>query len=323
MTRFRYDVVLHVDGGSEVLRPDDWFDWEDRDLSLTAVEEMLQREQPPVIGFREIPNSRVHSEYRALELIRPGEAGVKTVGDIREALRSEAGVAVVDPEDLWNVVERVGQYEAILSWAASGRQDRFDAVLRRVGPSDDRKIVSFVDPGRADSGVEHLTNDPQRAVQARRLAPELRDYLQNRLPAYMIPSTIMVVDELPLTPAGKVDRAGLPEPFARAPGEEDDTSPPSTDSERRMAAIWQEALGVDEISVYDNFFDLGGHSLLAMTVISKVEREIGKRFSPLELAAQRLGQLAALCDDRRDAETRPEKKRLVKRALNAMKTGLT
>jgi acyl carrier protein len=139
-------------------------------------------------------------------------------------------------------------------------------------------------------------------------APEPADMqqsLRTRLPAYMVPGTYVVLDALPRTPNGKLDRAGLPAPAsARAP-----LAPEAlraqTPFERRLAQIWQELLGVDEVSVRDNFFDLGGHSLLSMRVVVRLERETGVRVNPGELIVQTLGQVAQVCERMHAATAAP------------------
>ncbi|HSF42104.1 MAG TPA: amino acid adenylation domain-containing protein, partial [Thermoanaerobaculia bacterium] len=102
--------------------------------------------------------------------------------------------------------------------------------------------------------------------------PELREALRRRLPEALVPSLAMVLDALPLTPGGKVDRKALPEPEMAARRER---TAPRTPLEERLAAIWSDLLGVGEIGIEESFFDLGGHSLLALRVISRVREELG------------------------------------------------
>src|SRR3989442_814475 len=92
------------------------------------------------------------------------------------------------------------------------------------------------------------------------------------LPA--VPSAIVVLDELPLTPSGKVDRRALPAPFGPPVGTAA-AAAPRTPAERKVARVWEEVLGVDRVGAGDNFFDLGGHSLLATQVISRLRSALG------------------------------------------------
>ncbi len=98
----------------------------------------------------------------------------------------------------------------------------------------------------------------------------LRDYLGDRLPGYMIPAEFIRVDEFPLTPSGKVDRSGLPEPEGRRISRGGEYVAPETEVEEALASVWSEILGLDRVGVEDNFFELGGHSLLATRVVSRV-----------------------------------------------------
>jgi amino acid adenylation domain-containing protein len=101
---------------------------------------------------------------------------------------------------------------------------------------------------------------------------ELRWFAQERLPEHMVPSAFMLLDELPRTPQGKIDRRALPSPeqFRREPGEE--FVAPRTPTEEKVAEMWSELLGVERVGVNDNFFELGGHSLLATQLVSRLRQ---------------------------------------------------
>jgi len=108
-------------------------------------------------------------------------------------------------------------------------------------------------------------------------AGELKAWLANALPAYMVPTNYVMLDALPLTSNGKVDKKAL---LTYAGPEESDISfyiAPRTNVEKMLADIWSEYLGVKKVGIYDNFFELGGHSLIAVKVMTKIERLTGKR----------------------------------------------
>ncbi len=100
---------------------------------------------------------------------------------------------------------------------------------------------------------------------------QLREFLKQQLPDYMVPSTFVMLDSLPLTPNGKVDRRALPQPDVSVISREVKTIAPRTPTDELIVAIWSEVLGV-EVGINDNFFDLGGHSLLATQVISRLRK---------------------------------------------------
>ena len=150
-------------------------------------------------------------------------------------------------------------------------------VARQVNASDVR-LVAYVRFG------EH------EAVPAATLWAHLR----TTLPEYMVPSHLVAVQAMPLTPSGKVDRKALPEPFAE---HRTDAGPPPKllrgANESLLAAVWAELLGHDDIGPDDNFFDLGGHSLLVMQAVARMESRSGVTFSPKEVMFGTLAELAS------------------------------
>ena len=145
-----------------------------------------------------------------------------------------------------------GEIEAVLSEHEAVKET---AVLAKADPSGNKRLVAYVvaQPGQT---ADSLT---------------LGNFLKNRLPEYMVPSLVMLLDEMPLTPSGKVNRRGLPEPDESARTVVQEFVEPRTAVETIVAKVWQDILGVAKVGVNDNFFDLGGHSLLATQVISRLK----------------------------------------------------
>ena len=125
---------------------------------------------------------------------------------------------------------------------------------------------------------------------------DLRRYLATKLPSYMVPTRYMVLDEMPLSASGKIQRKALP-----SSGFQFVTSTPSDlpqgDTERKIAAVWREVLELECVGATDDFFDLGGHSLLAAKLVGRLSAEFGRRL-PLAtlLRAPTIRQLAAILD---------------------------
>ncbi|MEA5498288.1 non-ribosomal peptide synthetase [Limnoraphis robusta Tam1] len=116
------------------------------------------------------------------------------------------------------------------------------------------------------------------AVPFQEAAPtvgDLRHFLKERLPDYMVPSAFVILESLPLTPNGKVDRKLLPAPDLKSLIEKAEFIAPRTPTEELVASIWAEVLGVEKLSIHDNFFELGGHSLLATQLLSKLSSHLG------------------------------------------------
>jgi amino acid adenylation domain-containing protein/non-ribosomal peptide synthase protein (TIGR01720 family) len=129
------------------------------------------------------------------------------------------------------------------------------SVIARPGPSGQR-LLGYVTCHEAH-GAD--------------LVDTLKQHLRRTLPEYMVPASLIVLDELPLTVNGKLDQARLPEQAPRAAS----YVPPSGAIEPLLAAIWSELLGVDRVGSGDDFFELGGHSLLIPQVLSRVQRQFG------------------------------------------------
>ncbi|MGG0816164.1 amino acid adenylation domain-containing protein, partial [Paenibacillus alvei] len=131
-------------------------------------------------------------------------------------------------------------------------------VLVRSDSNGQKALCAYYTP---DTGAELAVN-------------VLRSALAQELPGYMIPSYFVELERLPLTPNGKIDRKALPAPEGEA-GSGTEYVAPRNELETKLAAIWQEVLGLaKEIGVHDNFFDIGGHSLRATTLVSKVHKEL-------------------------------------------------
>jgi acyl carrier protein len=122
---------------------------------------------------------------------------------------------------------------------------------------------------RSDRGGERRLVAYLVAVEGERLAG-LRAHAQAKLPDYMVPAVWVVLPALPMSTSGKVDRQALPDPTGERLDLEESYEPPRTGTERRLAGLWSEVLGLDHVGRQDNFLDLGGHSLLAMKLIGAI-----------------------------------------------------
>jgi amino acid adenylation domain-containing protein len=101
---------------------------------------------------------------------------------------------------------------------------------------------------------------------------ELATYLRTKLPDYMVPSAFVILDSIPLTPTGKIDRRGLPQPDKAAHDSNAPFVAPRSPIEREITDVWCEILGLERVGIYDNFFDLGGHSISATQIVARLQR---------------------------------------------------
>ena len=134
---------------------------------------------------------------------------------------------------------------------------RLAAVMLREDTPGDKRLVGYItaEPGSA----------PDPAA--------LRNSLSAALPEYMVPALIVLLDDMPVTPSGKISRRDLPAPEWQ--GDADKYEPPRNPVEETLAGLWQEILSVERTGIHDDFFDLGGHSLLATQLISRIRDTFG------------------------------------------------
>lgn len=134
-----------------------------------------------------------------------------------------------------------------------------------------------VTAGKDPKGDQCLVAYVVSSAETRPSGPALRRAIGEKLPAYMVPSTFVVLDALPLLPNGKVDRRALPAPEQTRLQLDQTFVAPRTPVESALATIWSELLGIEQVGVEDNFFELGGHSLLAMRLCAHIEKTFGRR----------------------------------------------
>ncbi|KYC42605.1 non-ribosomal peptide synthetase [Scytonema hofmannii PCC 7110] len=265
LTAFRYNVILHISaetvnntGNSSVLN------WSEDKLTFSAVRQLLIENQPEILSIINVPNARVMSAVKTAEWLSDVES-FKTVGQIRKALQELENFGV-DPEDLYalNVPYRVD-----ITWSHSSTKGHYDVVfIRQDGVSKRTIFPHSTTPSRP---WQSYANNPLQAKAARKLVPQLQTYLAQKLPEYMMPLAFVVLESLPLTANGKVNRRAL-----RAfhdgikPQLLENYIAPRTPVEQVLVKIFAEVLGLKRVGIYDNFFELGGHSLLATQLVSRV-----------------------------------------------------
>ena len=188
--------------------------------------------------FSTDPNARV---YKTGDLARYRSDGtIECLGRIDHQVKVR-GYRI----ELGEIESRIKEVEAVGNCVVVLREDR---------PGDQRLTAYYVPrDGQAVSVFE------------------VRRHLQAKLPEYMVPQHFVELASIPLTPNGKVDRKALPKPEADSASEQGYVAP-RTETEQKIAAVWQEVLNREKVGVHDDFFELGGHSLLATQVMSRVNR---------------------------------------------------
>jgi amino acid adenylation domain-containing protein len=272
LTRFRYQVVLHVDKAADHGDDVTWSDWREvRELSAVAA--LLKDGASGAIGLRRVPNARVLADVTAARLLRERD-GAHASGALM-TIADRSSRHSVDPEDLIECAAAHG-CSATLSWTAHGADGSFDAVLRRDVDGDARSVP---EPSVEFRTLATYANNPVAGTNTQKLIPAIRSYLQERLPDFMVPSAFVLLEAIPLTPNGKADRSALPNPDGKRPDTAHHYAAPETETERRVERLWAAVLGVEKAGVHDDFFaDLGGHSLLATQLVSRIRQVFGVDF---------------------------------------------
>ncbi|WP_225821722.1 non-ribosomal peptide synthetase [Streptomyces naphthomycinicus] len=291
-------------------------------VSRTLTEDERLHRAPPV--GRPVPGVRVHVLDESLTPVPPGEPGELYVSGAglslgyldQPATDEEKFLPNPLPDDPHPVLYRTG--DVARRWP--------DGEIEVIGRADDEvKIRGYrVHLGEVESALARQPGVLQAAVtttepadgerrlagylvtdpQAPPLPAEIRRALRRTLPAYMVPVTLTVVDEIPVGPGGKVDRAALPAADRGRPGLDVRRVEPRNDMERRLAELWSQVLGLDGIGVLDGFFDLGGDSLSALRLLTRAQEELGLDVTLPELMrAPSVASLARLAAARGAAES--------------------
>ncbi len=266
MSKFRSDVIIHI-GNAESNHAStsvEILDYLSLDMDEVGLKDLLCNRKSSVI-IRNMPNTRLQDDAMLLDRVYPSpqphpdstRASQSNLNSISISRLLEIGTAC--------------DFEVFIAFSSTDPEHRLDVYFdfeskhSRFGVPIE---ISYPDFSPAGKVISRLANHPDQVIHNRILVSSLRTLLQEHLPAYMIPSAIVCVDQMPMTPNGKIDRKALPSPdtFER----QETYVAPQTEDEIKLCEIWSQLLGAPKVGVHDNFFMLGGHSLLAVQVISKI-----------------------------------------------------
>ena len=250
-------------------------------------------EPGPLSVGKPVWNTRVYILDEALNPLPvgiPGEIHVAGAGMTRGYLKDPELTQAryihdpfsEDPQALLYKTGDLGRYTPDGNIQFLGRIDRQLKIRgQRVEPGEIESLLRG-HPAVQDCAVRAQPLRPgENALAAYWLAApdaaasqsELKEYLSQRLPGYMLPGVFLQMEKLPNLPNGKIDLARLPLPAQAERGIPKLTAPPQTHLEQRLAAIWESLLGTSPISIQDNFFELGGHSILVLRLFLEIEKE--------------------------------------------------
>ncbi|MEU7143615.1 non-ribosomal peptide synthase/polyketide synthase [Nocardia sp. NPDC046473] len=270
LTRYRYDAVLHKAPATPVSVTDtpkvEFCDH----VWLRA---FLRTRRQAGVRVTGIPHAGLTGQIEATQRIRTGEpvtAGGQTAplavsfeGIVADhAARMDEGLL---PEDLHVLGQELG-YTTAVTW--STQPGHMDAVFLDAVTAQGRSLADvYVAPSPVGDPAGYA-NSPHAGL----LAAEVRRWVTERLPEFMVPATVIVIDSVPLTANGKLDRKALPDPELVSAKE---FRAPRTERERTLTELFAEILGLDRVGIDDDFFALGGHSLLATRLTSRIRVTLG------------------------------------------------
>jgi amino acid adenylation domain-containing protein len=271
LNKFRYTVLLHTsESNSAPVSEPKWLPGDF--LDLETLRNHLTEIRPERLGLHGVPNARVLEDVSLAELVTREGAPTRVTDLLQEVARSGSYVGI-DPEDLSSLGEALG-YQVELCWSPTG-VTRMDALFTRRDVALDDGLVLMPLTSQQPSPRPWATyaSHPVQATAGAQLVPALRKYLEQRLPAFQLPSGYVVLGALPTTRNGKIDRRSLLA-LADIQPQTQTYVEPRTPTEQVLVKIWAELLGVDLVGVRDDFFALGGHSLLATQLVSRIRQQL-------------------------------------------------
>ncbi|NEP51731.1 MAG: AMP-binding protein, partial [Moorea sp. SIO3C2] len=267
LNKYRYSVLLHIEAQpGKVITPTVE---SGAALSVQQIETYLRDKGPESICFSGLVNSRVANDVELVELLSQTESK-QNVQQLRQKLEEKL-VNGIDPERLHQLSSELG-YSLELCWSAKGSPELMDGVFVRSELAQEGIVLTpLTQKSVAGGNWVNYGNNPLSSQLRKELIPQLREYLESRLPEYMVPSGLMVLSQLPLTPNGKVDRKALPV-LDVASSVSTEYVAPETETQNALAEIWKEVLGIEQVGIHDNFFELGGDSIISIQMVARAQK---------------------------------------------------
>jgi len=277
LSKFRYDVILHIEAEDQdqpLIPPQLVLDWKKEKPAVGEIKDLLsglakqgQGHEPECIMITSVPNARITQDI--LDMKR-----LSSTGD-------NGSTAGIEPDDFLELGKEFPYDISVHVSLLPGEEACFDVILTRRNLNtkipgawvQDMDIHHWHPHGELPEAKSYTyTNNPLLVKISGSLIPRLRDHLKEKLPEYMVPSHFVLLDRLPITSNGKLDRRALPEPTLMPMDPNKEFTEPATELEIGLARLWREVLNLEKVSVNHNFFELGGDSVNAIQVVSRANK---------------------------------------------------
>jgi hypothetical protein len=206
MTRYRYNAILHVGGGTEASNGDQFYDWEEYRWTLDEIRKMLMNRPSERLAVERIANARIERDLAALAVLKGADA-FQSAGELRREL-SDYVVKGIHPQDCIDLAEGLG-FTVYLSWAACRANGSFDACFVPTASSHGTKMPVIDWPKLEPSALVRLTNAPGNGKFRIELVDQLEAHCRRSLAEDAVPCEILLIDAVPSTADGNVDSLAL------------------------------------------------------------------------------------------------------------------
>lgn len=299
MNTYRYDVILYINhkinNFTEEIRE---YDWRSKQMCshLKAIHLAIAQDSPPIFLIRNIPNKRI---TYPLHFIKNLPYFLENQNELLKEYLLDKDKAI-DPEIFYQIAHE-HDYHASITWSSRNPSECFDVILvKKFLFNSSKAFLSLLQGSMDNSKIswDSYANNPLLPLINRKLISKTKKFLQAYLPHYMIPSYFIPIEEIPITPNGKIDRNGLPKIII--PTLEREYIEPYTNTQKKILEIWRKMLGIKNISIKHNLFDLGGTSLLSIQLLIDLHDVFGVDLSLQDLTIDLLTveKLSALIDKR-------------------------
>ena len=267
MSKYRYNVIITTKAVKTI---ENIMRYEATDnISEDYICSILSESKNDVVIFEDLDTKRLAFENDAMKALTDDTANLITVKELKDSLKRQ----VKDVFDPYNLIteQAVNGFKGYALWNGHNDEGKYSLVFLNTATLGEGITIEEVRlPDRHARFTGKLFSNPMDWKNQSEYVPKMREYIQTKLPEYMVPSFFIILDELPLLPNGKLNTKALPRPESvKRFSANYETA--KNDIEKKVEKIWESILNIDHIGVNDNFFDIGGHSLLLIQVYYKIK----------------------------------------------------